>query len=337
MKELIIFNVIYKWKYLLAILRAKFIKVNKKSSINKLVYVAREADKNWIFGAKVRKLSKFSTLNAIPYFHPKLRNLPNADGYYFIYPHYFCRAIRHNPQILNKKNIVMFTHAHYTTSYSKTHIAWCLNLADKVICLNSQVKKDLINIGIKSNKLEVIHIASDPNFFYAHDRNSGDVGFCSNFGERKNPELVYQIIKHLPEKHFHIFGKNWEKFEKFDLLNNFSNFTYHNNKAYTEFPKLYSNIDTFISPSILEGGPVPVLEAMLSNCVPVASKTGFCPDIIDHGENGYLFKIDADYKEVISLIKKADLLKTNIRETALPYSWENCSKKIDNLFLGLQP
>ena len=334
MKEYLIFNIIYKWKYLVAILKSKFIKIEKKTTIDKLVYVAREADKNWIFGTKVRRLSQHSDLNASPYFHAKLRNLPDADGYYFIYPHYFCRAMRHNPQILRKKNIVMFTHAHYTTSYSKTHIAWCLNLANKVICLNSQVKQDLIGIGIKPEKLEVIHIASDPEFFYSHERNAGDVGFCSNFGERKNPELVYQIIKNMPEKYFHIFGKNWENFEKFPELEQLENFTYHNNRDYSEFPDLYAKIDTFVSPSLLEGGPVPVIEAMLSNCVPVASKTGFCPDVIEHGKNGFLFELDATYEDVIPLIKKADELTTNIRETALAYSWENCSKKIDELFLN---
>ena len=35
--------------------------------------------------------------------------------------------------------------------------------------------------------------------------------------------------------------------------------------------------------------------------------------------------------------EEADNLKTDIRKTAIPYSWENCSKKIDGLFLNLQP
>ena len=80
--------------------------------------------------------------------------------------------------------------------------------------------------------------------------------------------------------------------------------------------------------------PVPVLEAMMSNCVPVASKTGFCPDIIDHGNNGYLFETDASYSDVIPLIEEAFTNKNNIRETVLQYTWQNCSKKIDDLFLN---
>lgn len=335
MKEKIIFILLYQWKYIIAILRAKGMNMKVSNKTEKLIYVAREADRDWIFGAIVTRLAKYSSLNASTYFHPKLRNLPETDGYFFVFPHYFLRAVRHNPQILKKKNIVMYTHENFTSSYSKTHIVWCLKLADKIICLNSEVKKKLISYGIKEDKLEILHIASDPDFFYPHERNNGDIGFCSNFGERKNPELTYQIIKNMPEKKFHIIGRNWENFDKFKELYALENFTYHNNRDYSEYPDLYNKIDVFISPSTLEGGPVPVLEAMLSNCVPVASKTGFCPDIINHGENGFLFDINADYKQVISLIRQAFELKTNIRKSALPYSWENCSKKLDDLFKNI--
>ena len=71
---------------------------------------------------------------------------------------------------------------------------------------------------------------------------------------------------------------------------------------------------------------------MLSNCFPVASKTGFCPDIISDGNNGFLFDVDADYSEVIRLIKLADSVTIDVRQTALEHSLKNCSKKIDTLF-----
>jgi glycosyltransferase involved in cell wall biosynthesis len=334
-KEVFIFNLLYKWKYLIAMLKALLLFDDTNTSVKSITYVAREADKSWIFGAKVRRLSKFSRLNARPYFHAKLRNLPKTDAYFFIFPNYFCRAMRHNPFILNKKNIVMYTHQHWTNSYSKTHICWCLNKADKVICLNSTTKKQLIEIGVKPIKIEVIHIASSPNMFYEHERNSGAVGFCCAYSERKNPELIFNIIKNMPEKQFYIIGVLWENFEKFIDLTNLSNFTYINNADYSEYPNLYNKIDTFISASFLEGGPVPLLEAMFSNCFPIASKTGFCEDIIKHGSNGFLFETNARAEEVIQLIKQADNINTNTRESVLPYSWENCSKRIDELFLSI--
>jgi glycosyltransferase involved in cell wall biosynthesis len=330
--EKIIFTLLFKWKYLIAILHSKFLKKNKKSVFTSITYVAREADKDWIFGAKARRLAKFSGLNSNTYFHNRLRDLPDSDGYFFVFHQYFYRAIRHNPKILNRKNIVMFTHPNWTFSFSESHVIWCLNKADKVICLNSKVQRELIAAGLDAKKTSLIHIASDPDFFYKHERKTGDVGFCSAFGERKNPDLVYQLVKNMPERKFHLIGRYWENYERYDEMKNMANFTYYNNKSYDTYPDLYSKIDIFISPSILEGGPVPVLEAMLSNCFPIASKTGFCPDVISDGKNGFLFDIDAEYSEVIKLIKLADSKTIDVRQTALEYSWKNCSQKIDKLF-----
>jgi len=330
--EQIIFTLLFKWKYWIAILYSKFLKKSKKSVFTSITYVAREADKDWIFGAKVRRLAKFSGLHSTTYFHNRLRNLPDSDGYFFVFHQYFYRAMRHNPKILNRKNIVMFTHPNWTFSFSESHVIWCLNKADKVICLNSKVQKKLIAAGLDAKKTALIHIASDPDFFYTHERETGAVGFCSAFGERKNPEMVYQLVKNMPGRKFYLIGRYWENYERYDEMKNMANFTYYNNESYDTYPDLYNNIDIFISPSTLEGGPVPVLEAMLSNCFPIASKTGFCPDIILDGNNGFLFDVDADYSEVIRLIKLADSKTIDVRQTALEHSWKNCSQKIDRLF-----
>lgn len=334
MTETIIFNLLYKWKYLIAILKSRFLKKEQKTKLESITYVAREVDKEWIFGAKVKRLARFSSLKATTYHHDRLRDLPESDGYFFIFHHYFYRAMRHNPQILNKRNIVMFTHANFTKSFSRKHVIWCLNKADKVICLNSDIRKELIDSGLKEEKTELLHIASDPNFFFPHNRKpKGAVGFCSAFSNRKNPDLVFSIIKNDPSRDYILIGKNWEKYKNYKELISFTNFTYYNDVPYSTYPELYNKIDIFISPSINEGGPVPVLEAMLSNCFPIATKTGFGPDIIKHGVNGFLINHDEHYNKVIELIDKADEKDIDVRQTVLNHSWQKCSKKIDELFL----
>lgn len=333
-KEQLYFLISHKWKYAIVIIVSAFRKRKNNAVVKKAVYVAREKDKDWIFGAKVRRLARYSSLNTTAYYHNKLRNLPDADGYYYIYQNYFCRCLRSTPGIVFKKNIVMFTHPTWSKKYSKTHVVWCLNKADYVICLNSEIKKYLIGIGVKPAILKVMHIATSDTFFYTHKRGAGGVGFCSTFSDRKNPELVVDLVKNMPNRSFYLIGRHWEQYDRFSELSDLPNFTYYNEVSYDSYPELYSKIDVFVSPSIIEGGPVPILEAMMSNCVPVASKTGFCPDLITDGENGFLFDIEANYKEVMPLIDKAFLLTTDVRETVLPYTWENCSKKIDDLFLS---
>ncbi|MFL1013388.1 glycosyltransferase family 4 protein [Flavisericum labens] len=333
LREKVYFTLVHKWKYLWAMLVTKFMAQAAKR-INDVVFVARELDKEWIFGAKVRRLSRFSSLNAKTHYHNKLRNLPDADGYFFIYQNYFCRCIRSKPSILNKKNIVMFTHPNWDKKYSKTHVVWCLNKADYIICLNSEIKEYLTNIGVKLELLKVLHIGTSSKFFRCHERGNGDVGFCSSFHVRKNPKLIYDIVKNMPQRMFHLIGQNWDNYDGFQDIKNLPNFIYHKQIPYEKYPEMYSKIDVFVSPSLLEGGPVPVLEAMMSNCVPVASKTGYCTDLINHGENGFLFNVDASYEEVLPLIEKAFSLKVNVRETVMPYTWENCAKTIDELFLS---
>jgi glycosyltransferase involved in cell wall biosynthesis len=332
MKEILIFNILFKWKYTIASFKAWLLFEKPTKEMNTITYVAREVDKEWILGAINKRLTKFSQLKATSYFHSRLKDLPQSDGYFFIFPNYFCRAIRHNPFILNRKNIVLYTHAHWTSSYSKTHIAWCLKRAHRVICMNTTTKKQLVAIGIQENKIEVLHLGSSPETFYSHERNAGAVGFCCAQSQRKNPELIFNIIKNMPEKQFYIIGVKWDKFDKYEELISFPNLTYIDKPDYEDYPAIYSKLDTYISTSFLEGGPVPLLESMLSNCFPIASNTGFCTDIIEHGKNGFLFDPNTNAEEVIALIKKADLIKTNTRETVLEHSWENCSKKIDVLF-----
>ena len=91
-------------------------------------------------------------------------------------------------------------------------------------------------------------------------------------------------------------------------------------------------MNVFLSTSNLEGGPIPLIEAMMSNCIPVTSNVGFCPDIIKHGENGFLFDIsNTNAKEISKLIIKAfNLTELNIRDTVLNYNWDSFSRNVLN-------
>lgn len=50
----------------------------------------------------------------------------------------------------------------------------------------------------------------------------------------------------------------------------------------------YAQIDIFLFPSVYEGMPLAVLEAMTAGCVIVASNTGGIGDLVTNSENGYL-------------------------------------------------
>lgn len=69
----------------------------------------------------------------------------------------------------------------------------------------------------------------------------------------------------------------------------------------------------------------------MSNAVPVASRTGFAPELIQHGRNGFLFDTGASPGAIAELIESAYELTGNIRKTVEQLSWENLSASIVKL------
>jgi glycosyltransferase involved in cell wall biosynthesis len=134
----------------------------------------------------------------------------------------------------------------------------------------------------------------------------------------------------LPHRRFHLIGRKWERYALFEAMKALPNFSYLT-IPYEQYPEHYRKFDVFLSMSTLEGGPIPLLEAVMCNAVPVASHTGFAPDLIRHGENGFLFDIDAPASTIAWQIEAAFQLDCDVRSTVLPYDWDNFSKTIVGL------
>ncbi len=134
----------------------------------------------------------------------------------------------------------------------------------------------------------------------------------------------------MPHRKFILLGKGWEKYEKFLEMKSLPNFAYVE-APYSDYPQYYTAMDVFVSPAKLEGGPIPLVETMMCNVVPVASNTGFAPDLILNGENGFIFDVDSSVEEICQLIDRAFTLKSDIRKTVEHLSWENFSLEVQQI------
>ncbi len=135
----------------------------------------------------------------------------------------------------------------------------------------------------------------------------------------------------MPHRKFLLLGSEWNKYEHFDELLALSNFTYAE-APYEDYPSNYDKMDVFVSPSRLEGGPVPLIEAMMSNVVPVASAIGFAPDIILSSKNGFLFELDDPIERICSLVEAAFEIRTDVRQTVEHLSWERYARRLEEIF-----
>jgi glycosyltransferase involved in cell wall biosynthesis len=237
------------------------------------------------------------------------------------------------PQSLANSNVfVWYTHPREETSASIALSLELFRLTTYVIFTCESNRALWVSRGLPIEKAVCILGAADPHFFKGHARGGGCVGLSSSFYERKNPDVMVDVIKLLPHRQFTLLGRHWNRYARFEEMKALPNFEYLS-APYRDYPRIYATFDVFLSISNLEGGPIPLIETMMCNVVPVASDTGFAPDLITHGHNGYLFDCNADATHIADLIEQAFDLEADVRAGVQQYSWDRFSAEI----IGLVP
>jgi glycosyltransferase involved in cell wall biosynthesis len=249
--------------------------------------------------------------------------LPPARAYFFCHYHFYLSALKLNPRLWDSPCVVWLTHPKDEALGGPTALE-ALSKA-RVVTMCSLWRDYAIQLGLPADRVTAIVGAADPDFFPPHRRGAGKIGFCTAYYERKSPQRIIDVIRAMPHRQFILMGRNWDKFPDFAALLALPNFEYREG-SYTEYPGFYRELDVFVSLSELEGGPIPLIESMMSNVVPVATRTGFAPDIIRHGQNGYLCQTDAPTAEVVRLIEQAVQNTYPIRETVEHLSWRRFSE-----------
>jgi glycosyltransferase involved in cell wall biosynthesis len=242
--------------------------------------------------------------------------LPDARFYFFSHYVFFAKYLRPMSPVFVRPSLVFATHLEPSKHrVDDALVARILDLSANVICMNAALRERLERLGVRRDNLSVVIGGADPEVFVPHVRtSSGKVGFCSSYYQRKSPETVLAIVRSMPHREFLLLGKNWRNCELFEQLNALPNFEYVETE-YVHYPAHYSRMSIFVSVSLLEGGPIPLLESMMCNVVPVASRTGFAPDVIEHGQNGFLFDVGSGPGVICALIERAYELDTDVAET----------------------
>jgi glycosyltransferase involved in cell wall biosynthesis len=107
-----------------------------------------------------------------------------------------------------------------------------------------------------------------------------------------------------------------------------------------EVPEYMAASDVFVLPSLSEGFPVTVVEAMASGLPIVATDVRGLSEIIKNGENGFLVepKNSIEIAEKVLLLLEDDELRRRIsrnnKEEVKRYSWENIVENLEEVYLG---
>src|SRR5216683_5220836 len=103
-------------------------------------------------------------------------------------------------------------------------------------------------------------------------------------------------------------------------------------------PSLYAEHDVFVFPSLMEGLPSVLLEAMASGMPAITAETCGMPDVVEDEENGLLIP-PADSAALFAAISRlvtSPELRQKLGEAARRsmerYTWENSARKLEVLF-----
>jgi glycosyltransferase involved in cell wall biosynthesis len=288
-----------------------------------IVFVVSSGNKGWILEAICNEIA--NVFDGSVLFHDGKGPLPAARAYFFSHFSLFI-GCRKDAALKRRTSVVWFTHPNYPPAEAP-FVAKCLRRATKVISTSSTHVPALIEAGLPANNIDVVLPGADPQKFRSHKRSGRAVGFCSAYYDRKSPSIIVGLVRSMPHRNFSLLGRNWREAPEFGLLESLDNFTYLES-SYDAYPAFYDSVDVFVSPSRIEGGPIPLLEAMMANVVPVATRTGFAPDLIDHGVNGFLCDVDAPLDNYCQLVEQAFALEADVHATVAHLTWDRFARTV---------
>ena len=229
----------------------------------------------------------------------------------------------------------------------------------KIICVSESLKARLSNLGIKDDKLVVISNGvdiskftkiPDAKFFdkYLDGKNNyKKVVFVGRLDAQKGVEYLIRaipnVIKNYSKVHFFILGNgNLEKMLKrlAKELNILESITFLDMIPLDKMAEFYSSADIFCLPSIHEGFPLSIAEALSIGLVIVASATEGIPEAIIEKKNGFL-TTPRDVTELTTKLIKSltlsideikEIKKNNINLAKKNYSWQKIVKEIVTLY-----
>jgi teichuronic acid biosynthesis glycosyltransferase TuaC len=261
------------------------------------------------------------------------------------------------PLVVDVHGSIEFEEYYFSTFLKKKQRS-TINRANKLLCVAQwQVTKGL-ELGIPEEKLECVPLGVDTNIFKPRDKESirqefglqeqKIVLYNGQLIERKGVNFLLNAISKLDKSHkkdskFIIAGDGPEMKNLKALsteLNLQDTVLFTGMVSETDLLKWYSLADIFVLPSLSEGRPTVINQAMASECAIIATNVSGIPEQVENGHNGYLVEpknIDMLAEKISYLLNNESeivRLGKNSRKRVIDngWSWEGYAKKIKNIY-----
>lgn len=215
--------------------------------------------------------------------------------------------------------------------------------AEAVIATSEIVKKDLLGIGVPSEKIHVVPNAIEDYWFKNHvtfsDKPSlvflGRIGSDAFTLKLKGFDRLINYYQQFSSIEKHTIGMTTNKALVNWCNKHIQNHHFHANLKKQRIPELLSDKagGILLITSRYEGFSLSLIEGMSQGLIPVAYPVGIAPEIIQSGKNGFLVTSQQEGKKVIEHIlhltkKERCVLAEAARESAKKFDSKTISKQL---------
>ncbi len=239
----------------------------------------------------------------------------------------------------------------YPFKVEKILVKAILNNADSIIALTEHMKREMQKISAKNilvipNGIDMARFNDQsPDFSDSLNSKEKKIIFVGNLRPEKGLNYLIEAVLHISKKDINIQllvvgdGPQRESLEKMvTKLNINDKVTFSGKTDTNRVPVYLKNSDVFVLPSLHEGFPNVLLEAMASGLPVVASDVCGINEIIEDNKNGFLVKPQnsKEIAEKILLLLDNRYLRENIckenRKKASRYSWQRTVHMLENVY-----
>jgi glycosyltransferase involved in cell wall biosynthesis len=263
-------------------------------------------------GIKVDFIKRYNILNYFFYFR---RNKPDYIHFNVPIPNIICCTTAILAGIIYSRSKLYVTEHMVPPGYKPHPIIQVLirllyAKLEMSITVSNKNKEALVNnFRLSKNKIKVIYNCIDINYITNYNReivielkrkfmlkdSSIVFGTVARLDTQKGHEFLINasknVIREVPGSIFLFVGRGKLKDQLIQKINDNNLSEYYRLAGYQEnLPEIFALIDIFVLPSISEGFPFAILEAMAARKPVIATNVGGVPEIITNNVNGILIE-----------------------------------------------